>query len=108
MKMIAEIVPAPVRRIALNVNVCLVSFAAMAGGAHADEVDDYVTAQMSRQHIPGLSLAVLKDGKAAKVAGYGVANLELNVRATPETVFQIGSVSKQFIAAGIIRLNEEG
>ncbi|MGC4071201.1 MAG: serine hydrolase [Nibricoccus sp.] len=77
------------------------------GVAHADEVDDYITAQMDRQHIPGLSLAVVKDGQPVKVLGYGVADMELDVRATPETVYQIGSISKQFIAAGVLRLVEE-
>lgn len=76
--------------------------------ARADRIDDFVADQMSRQHIPGLSLAVLKDGKPVKVKGYGVANLELGAPATPETVYQIGSVSKQFIAAGIVLLSEEG
>jgi D-alanyl-D-alanine carboxypeptidase len=88
--------------------LALVVGLAAVSGTRADEVDDYVLAQMSRQHIPGLSLAVLKDGKPVKVQGYGVANLELGTRATPETVYQIGSVSKQFIAAGIVRLSVEG
>lgn len=86
---------------------CVLSLAAVSS-ARADEVDDYVGTQMSRQHIPGLSLAVLKDGKPVKMQGYGVANLELATPATPETVYQIGSVSKQFIAAGIVCLCAEG
>ena len=77
-------------------------------GAPADPVDDYIAAQMSRQHIPGLSLAVLQDGKPVKVQGYGVANLELGTPATPETVYPIGSVSKLFIAAGIVLLAADG
>jgi D-alanyl-D-alanine carboxypeptidase len=91
-----------------RIRLALVIWAAATSGARADKVDDYVTAQMNRQHIPGLSLAVLKDGKPVKARGYGVANLELGTRATPETVYQIGSVSKQFIAAGIVRLSAEG
>ena len=74
----------------------------------ADEVDDYLAAQMARQHIPGLSLVVMKDDKPIKVKGYGLANLELGTPATPETVYQIGSISKQFIAAGIVLLVQEG
>ena len=73
----------------------------------ADKVDDYVKAEMQKQHIPGLSLAVIKDGKIIKVQGYGLANVELNVPATAETVYKIGSVSKQFIAAGIMVLIQE-
>jgi CubicO group peptidase (beta-lactamase class C family) len=63
---------------------------------------------MLKQHIPGVSLAVVKDGKIIKAEGYGLANLELNVPARPETVFKIGSVSKQFISAGILLLIQEG
>ena len=87
---------------ALSLLLCVAAF-----GAHADKVDDLVAAQMSRQHIPGLSLAVLKNGKAVKLKGYGAANLESGTPATPATVFQIGSMSKQFIASGIILLHQE-
>ena len=74
----------------------------------ADKVDDYVKAEMQKQHVPGLSLAVIKDGKVIKVEGYGLANVELNVPASPESVYKIGSVSKQFIATGIMLLMQEG
>ncbi len=76
--------------------------------ARADKVDDYVKAEMQKQRVPGLSLAVIKDGKIIKVEGYGLANVELNVPARPETVYKIGSVSKQFIASGIMLLIQEG
>ncbi len=76
--------------------------------AQADKIDDYVKAEMKRQHIPGVSIAVIKDGKVIKAEGYGLANVELNVPARPETVYKIGSVSKQFIAAGIMLLIQDG
>jgi CubicO group peptidase (beta-lactamase class C family) len=76
--------------------------------ARADKVDDYVKAEMQRQKIPGTSIAVLKEGKIIKVQGYGLANVELNVPASPETVYKIGSVSKQLIAAGILILIQDG
>lgn len=75
--------------------------------ARADKVDDFVKAEMQKQRIPGLSLAVVKDGKIVKAEGYGLANVELNVPATAQTVYKIGSVSKQFIAAGILLLVQE-
>lgn len=74
----------------------------------ANNVDDYVKQRMEKQHIPGLSLIVIKDQKIIKSAGYGLANVELNVAATPETVYKIGSVSKQFLAAGIMLLVQDG
>lgn len=76
--------------------------------AQADKVDEYVKAEMQRQKIPGVSIAVVKDGKIVKAEGYGLANVELNVAARAETVYKIGSVSKQFIAAGIMLLIQEG
>ncbi len=74
----------------------------------ADTVDDYVRAQMIWEQIPGLSIAVVRDGKVIKAEGYGFANLETNTVATPETVYRIGSVSKQFLAAGMMVLVQEG
>ena len=74
----------------------------------ADAVDDYIKTQMRWQHIPGLSIAVVREGKIIKAKGYGQANLETDSPATPETVYKIGSVSKQFLAAGTMLLVEEG
>ena len=76
--------------------------------AQTDKTDDFIRSELKRQNIPGLSLAVIKDGKIIKAAGYGVANLKLNTRVTPETVYRIASVSKQFIATGIMLLVQEG
>jgi len=56
--------------------------------AQKDAVAEFITAQMSSQHIPGLSLAVIRGREVLHVSGYGAADLELNVRVTPETVFR--------------------
>jgi CubicO group peptidase (beta-lactamase class C family) len=71
-------------------------------------VDEYVKAEMQRQHIPGLSLLVVKNGKSIVAEGYGLANVELQVPVKPETVFQSGSVGKQFTATAVMMLVEEG
>ena len=76
--------------------------------AQVSEVNDYIKAEMARQRIPGVSLAVVKNGKVIHAEGYGLANVELNVAVKPETVFKIGSVSKQFIATGIMLLVQQG
>jgi CubicO group peptidase (beta-lactamase class C family) len=73
-----------------------------------DPVDDYVRGEMQRQHIPGLSLLVARDGKIVRAQGYGLANVELQVPVKPETVFQSGSVGKQFTATAVMMLVEEG
>jgi CubicO group peptidase (beta-lactamase class C family) len=76
--------------------------------ALADRTDDYIKTQMGQHQIPGLALTILQSGKPVKTAAYGLANLELNAAATPESVFEIGSVTKQFTAAGILLLAQEG
>ncbi|MFN7997316.1 MAG: serine hydrolase domain-containing protein [Bryobacteraceae bacterium] len=73
-----------------------------------DKIDEYVTAEMQRQHIPGLALGIYRHGEIVKAQGYGMANLELDVRVKPETIFQSGSVGKQFAATAIMMLVEEG
>jgi D-alanyl-D-alanine carboxypeptidase len=75
--------------------------------ARADKTDDFIKAEMTRQNIPGLSVAVVKDGKIIKAAGYGVADIKLNTPAKPETVYKIASVSKQFIATAIMLLIQD-
>lgn len=85
----------------------LVLLLAAVAALRADETDDLVRAEMQKQHIPGVSLAIVREGKIIKAEGYGLANVELNVPATAQTVYKIGSVSKQFIAAGILLLVQE-
>lgn len=86
----------------------LVLLLTLTSAVHADNVDDYVKREMERQHVPGVSVLVIKDGKIVKSEGYGLANVELNVPARPDTVYKIGSVSKQFIATGILLLVQDG
>ncbi|HEX8247704.1 MAG TPA: serine hydrolase domain-containing protein [Pyrinomonadaceae bacterium] len=74
----------------------------------ADEVDRYVRAQLAERHIPGAAIAVIKNGRVVKTEGYGLASVEFNVPVTKETVFEIGSVSKQITAAAIMLLVEKG
>ena len=79
-----------------------------AASAYADPTDDFIRAEMKKQRIPGLALAVVKDGVVVKAAGYGVADRRTAVPVTPETVFKIASVSKQFMATGIMVLVQDG
>jgi CubicO group peptidase (beta-lactamase class C family) len=85
----------------------LVSFIAPIS-AKADTIDDYIATQMRQLHIPGTSLAIVRDGRIVKAKGYGFANLELKAPATKDTVYEIGSNTKQFTAAAIMMLVEEG
>jgi CubicO group peptidase (beta-lactamase class C family) len=76
--------------------------------AKADKLDDAVRAEMKKEGIPGVSLAVVKDGRVVKASGYGFAELENHVPATPRSVYEIASLSKQFTATALMMLVEEG
>ena len=80
----------------------------LARSLQADNVDDAIHAEMQQHPIPGLALEIIRNGKPAKIAGYGLANLEWSNAVTADTVFEIGSVSKQFTAAGILLLQQDG
>jgi CubicO group peptidase (beta-lactamase class C family) len=71
-------------------------------------VDAFIKTEMEKQKIPGVSLAVVKDGKPLIVKGYGFANVEHQVPVKPETIFQSGSIGKQFTAMAVMLLVEEG
>ena len=71
-------------------------------------VDDIVRASMQEEDVPGVSIAIVREGNIIKATGYGVANLELNVPVTPQSVFEIGSITKQFTAASLMLLVEDG
>ena len=73
-----------------------------------DAVTQWVRAEMQRQHIPGLTLLIAQNGKTVRAEGYGLSNIELNVAAKPESIFQSGSVGKQFTATAVMMLVEEG
>ncbi len=73
-----------------------------------DRIDHYVRAEMERQKIPGVAVSVVSNGVVIKAAGYGLANVEHGVPVKPETIFQSGSLGKQFTAAAVMLLVEDG
>lgn len=87
---------------------------ALAGGAWrplrvaADAIDDFVETERARQRIPGLALLVIQGDQTLKSAGYGLADLEHEVPVTAETMFQSGSIGKQFTATAIMLLAGDG
>jgi CubicO group peptidase (beta-lactamase class C family) len=70
------------------------------------EVDSYIIQSMDSLHIPGLALAVAKNGEIIYQKGYGYSNLELSKKVIPESKFLIGSITKSFTAVSIMKLWE--
>jgi CubicO group peptidase (beta-lactamase class C family) len=77
------------------------------GARQIESIDAFVSSEMARQHIPGLAIGIFRRGHILLSRGYGLANVELSVPVRAETVFQSGSVGKQFAAAAIMMLAEE-
>ncbi len=86
----------------------MAALAALAVSAQADQLDDFIKSEMTRQNVPGLTLAVVKDGKVIRTGAYGKADLELDVPMNEDNIFEIGSITKQFTAALILQMMEEG
>ncbi|HEV2694892.1 MAG TPA: serine hydrolase domain-containing protein [Verrucomicrobiae bacterium] len=81
---------------------------ALAANARADDVKKLLHDEMQKHHVPGVACLILKDNKPVTKFYAGVANLEWQTPVDANTVFEIGSVSKQFAAASILLLAQEG
>ena len=86
---------------------CLAQSLSREDRAAADKIDRVVNQQMLANKIPGVSLAILRKGKIVLLKSYGFANVEHRVPVKPETVFQSGSMGKQFTAAAVMLLVQE-
>jgi len=76
--------------------------------ASANKQVDQVFAKWDSTTSPGCALSVIKDGEIVYKRGYGMADLDHDVPITSETVFHVASISKQFTAAAILLLAQEG
>lgn len=103
-----KLVAAVLALITSGVTPTLLQPAQISDDSASQKVDAYINAEIHGEKIPGLALAVIRDGKIIKAQGYGLGNVELNVPVKPETIFQTGSVGKQFTATAVMMLVEEG
>lgn len=76
--------------------------------SRADDLDDFILAQLKKRQVPGLSLAIIQDGKIVKAKGYGFIDKNGTKPVTTATLFQAGSISKSVAAVGALYLVEAG
>jgi CubicO group peptidase (beta-lactamase class C family) len=92
--------------------VGLLTVVCSSGSAQApalpDSIDSFMRAELARQRIPGISVAVLRGDSVLLARGYGLANVERHVPATDSTVYSVGSLTKPFTAAAIVLLSQQG
>jgi CubicO group peptidase (beta-lactamase class C family) len=94
----------------------ILSVMAFAGGVAAaqsvpakpDSVDQIVTQEMGARKIPGVSIAVIDNGRIVKEASYGLASVEFGVPVTNATLFTLASTTKEFTAVAVMVLVEDG
>ena len=92
----------------VSLSLCLIGFASAEPKASFKEQIDELFAEWDRPGTPGCAVAIVSEGEIVFEKGYGIADLEHDVSITPETVFYIGSVSKQFVTMCILLLEEGG
>ncbi len=95
-------------RIQALVLIAATLIVAPAHAAPMDEVDAVVREAMAKGNAPGVAVAIIAKGEVVAAKGYGLANVELDVPVSERTVFQSGSVGKQFTAAAVMLQVEDG
>lgn len=75
---------------------------------HADAIDDAVKRSMDADHVPGVCIAVVRPDDTTDIRSYGTANIELGVKVSPDSVFRIASLSKQFCAMAVLIAKRAG
>jgi CubicO group peptidase (beta-lactamase class C family) len=70
-------------------------------------IDSFLDAEMQRRRIPGAAVAISSKGAPVFLGSYGLANVELQVPVSTQTMFQAGSIGKQFVAAAFLQFVEK-
>lgn len=74
----------------------------------ADSLDAYIETSLKKWNVPGVGVAIVKDGKVVLAKGYGYSNIEKQSKVDENTLFQIGSTSKAFTSATIALMEDRG
>lgn len=74
----------------------------------ADSIDTFIKEKMIQLKIPGLQLAIIKNGKLDKLQNYGFSSIEHQVPTNSRTTFSINSITKAFVGIAIMQLQEQG
>ncbi|MEX2231143.1 MAG: serine hydrolase domain-containing protein [Cyclobacteriaceae bacterium] len=99
----------------LLILICLLSYTSR-GQSEAKEptsdaleyIDAWLEAQQAYDHLPGISVGIVKDQQLIWSKGYGFSDIEKNIPATPQTLYSICSITKLFTSIAIMQLYEQG
>jgi CubicO group peptidase (beta-lactamase class C family) len=97
----------PLAICAVGIAVAVVTLAPSVSAAESSAADGFMLRLMSMDNVPGVALALIKDGGIVLEKGYGFRDLETQAPVTTATLFNIGSISKSFTALGIAQLVDQ-
>ncbi|VXC59988.1 serine hydrolase domain-containing protein [Chryseobacterium sp. 8AT] len=86
----------------------LLFFCSISAFSQTDSIDVFIQGQMQKRRIPGLELAIVRNGKIVKTGFYGLANIQDSIPVSSKSVFTINSITKAFVGVAILQLAEEG
>ncbi|MBK6731937.1 MAG: serine hydrolase [Bacteroidetes bacterium] len=89
-------------------SILITSYAFAQPAFVTDSLDNYIQREMQRWDIPGMAVAIVKDGKVIVSKGFGVQNLDTKTPVNENTLFQIASNSKAFTGTAMAILQEQG
>ncbi|MCX6217544.1 serine hydrolase [Spirosoma sp.] len=92
----------------MRLPLAFISLLLLASPVIADDLDDFIRDQLRKRHVPGLSIAIIQNGKIVKAQTYGFADKKGTIPLTTATLFQAGSISKSVAAVGALYLTEAG
>lgn len=85
-----------------------VGLSGLSVASRSDPLDDVINAEMAKRRIPGLAVAVLREGKVALMRSYGIANLETSSPVRTTSVFELASLTKPLTATAVMLLVQDG
>lgn len=92
----------------IKISLLILILATFSAFSQTDSIDTFIESQMKLRKIPGLQLAITKNGKIIKAKSYGIANIEDSIKVDNQTTFAINSMTKSFTGVAIMQLMEEG
>lgn len=97
------------KALAISFLISLIGFKANSQNKQqTDSIDLFLKEKMEKLHIPGLQMAIIKNGEIVKSSSYGLADIENAVNVTDQSMFFINSCTKAFVGVAVMQLQEEG
>jgi CubicO group peptidase (beta-lactamase class C family) len=87
--------------------LCTYSLLSFGQLKESQEIDS-IFKQWSKQNVPGGTIGIIKDGELIYAKGYGIADLEHDIKISSSSVFNICSISKEFVSFSLLLLEEQG